>query len=677
MSEGERLEDRKTEMAARFKEFIHKRYNKEINKAALEDTALDIDFNIFSKFSPELADLLMEDPVFALGCFREAVDSIDLPRQADGKPANVINRFYNHPSQMNIRDLRSRNLRKFICVEGTVRKASEIRPEIMAVSYECPDCSDIIVIERRGNFIGKPVQCNCGNRKEFRKVEDRMIDTRWIVIEEPFELTEGDRPSQLTILLTDDIVSQEGRRVTDPGNRIRITGTLMEVPKGKLYSAKLDFYLEANHVEPVEIGWHHLNITEEDKENIRKLAKESSIYEILVDSLAPTLYGMREIKESVILQLFGGVPRRLKDGSQLRGDIHILAIGDPASGKSQLLKLVPEIVPRGRYVSGKGVTGAGLTATVTKDEQFMGGWVLEAGALVLANKGLLSIDEFEKMTQEDQVAMHEALEQGTISIAKASIVATLPAKTAVLAGGNPKFSRFDPFMPISKQITISDTLLSRFDLKFALRDVPDAGRDKSIVDHVLRTREEDDYEGAIPKLDRDFVRKYIAFARETCKPALTRDASKYLRNFYLKTRKKVEGATDAIPITMRQFEALIRLAEASAKIQLQPEVRKEDAQRAIKLMKFSLRQLGMDPETGEIDIDRSEGGTTSSERSRIRVILDIINKMSETKKELSMEEIRSEAASQGVEERDAEEVIEKLKSQGLLFEPSPGFVQKI
>ncbi|MCX6814881.1 MAG: minichromosome maintenance protein MCM [Candidatus Aenigmarchaeota archaeon] len=358
----------------------------------------------------------------------------------------------------------------------------------------------------------------------------------------------------------------------------------------------------------------------------------------------------------------------------MRGDIHILLIGDPASGKSQLLKLVPEIVPRGRYVSGKGVTAAGLTATVTKDEQFMGGWVLEAGAMVLANKGLLSIDEFEKMSQDDQVAMHEALEQGSVSIAKASIVATLPARTSVLAGGNPKFSRFDPYIAIAKQITIPDTLLSRFDLKFALRDVPDSETDKLVVDHILKSRH-DDYEATIPKLSSKFIRKYVAYARDKCKPDLTEEAEKILKNFYIKTRKKAEGATQAIPITLRQFEALMRISEASAKIQLSHVVRKEDAQRAIKLMRYSLRQLGLDPETGQIDVDRAEGATTSSERSRIRIVLDIINDISSVKKEIHMEEIRSAARKEGIE--DVDEIIEKLKREGMLFEPSPGYVQKV
>jgi replicative DNA helicase Mcm len=254
-----------------------------------------------------------------------------------------------------------------------------------------------------------------------------MIDTRWVTIEEPFEITEGERPSQLTIFLKENLVSSELRNLTDPGNRIKVFGVLKDIPRGKSFSVKLDFYMDVNYVEPTELSYERLKISKEDEKEIIKLSKDPKIYEKLIASLAPSLYGMEEIKESIILQLFGGVPRTLRDNTNFRGDVHILLVGDPASGKSQLLKLVPSIVPRGKYVSGKGVTAAGLTASVTKDEQFMGGWVLEAGAIVLANKGLLSIDEFEKMSVEDQVAMHEALEQGSVSIAKASIVTTLPA----------------------------------------------------------------------------------------------------------------------------------------------------------------------------------------------------------------------------------------------------------
>lgn len=661
-------EEKKNEFIARFKEFLRKKYGKEMVQAANEEKALEADFRVMEKFSPELADFMLDSPEASFEIVEEAVKQTELP-------GPVVVRFYNLPNPTSIRDLRSRHLRKLVSVEGTVRKASEIRPEIMKVMWQCPECGDMIEQERKAGMIPKLYGCKCGNKMDFKKVKDFMVDTRWIVIEEPFELTEGDRPSQVTVLLTNDLVSSEGRRRSDPGNRIRITGVLKDIPRGKSWSAKLDFYVDANHVEPTEIGWEHLDITEKDEKEIKKLAKNPKIYELLIDSLAPSLFGLREVKEAILMQLFGGVPANLKDGTNIRGNIHILLIGDPASGKSQLLKLVPEIVPRARYVSGKGVSGAGLTATVTKDEQFMGGWVLEAGAMVLSNKGLLAVDEFEKMSVEDQVAMHEGLEQGTVSIAKASIVATLPAKTSVLAGGNPKFSRFDPYMPISKQITIPDTLLTRFDLKFIMRDIPDAERDKLMAEHIIRTREDHNYEPARPKIDPKMIRKYVAYTKEKCNPKLVPEVGRLLKRFYINTRKNAEGAEAPVPITLRQLEALMRISQASAKIQLQDKVRKEDAQRAIRLMNCSLVQLGFDPDTGMIDVDRSEGATTSTERSKIRIVLDVIDEFSATKKEILAEDIVKSAKKEGVE--DVDEVIEKLKREGMLFEPSPGYVQKV
>ena len=653
-------------LIAEFEGFLRKLYYKNLVKAANETKALVVDFTEMDKYNSELSEKLINKPEEFLEIVEKSLQQIELPNK-------VPVRFSNLQETVNIRDLRSVHIGKFLSVEGTVRKASEIRPEIMETVWQCPECDNLITEERSGGFISIPTWCDCGNKRGFKQVEKKMIDTRWIVIEEPFELTEGDRPSQVTILLTADLINKDGRRMTDPGNRIKINGVLRDIPKSKNFSVKLDFFLDANNVEPTEVGWKGLEITKEEEEEIKELSKDKDIYNKFIKSLAPTLYGLEDVKESIILQIFGGVPRELKDGSHTRGDIHILLVGDPAAGKSQLMKIVPKIVPRGKYVSGKGVTGSGLTATVTKDEQFMGGWVLEAGALVLANKGLLAIDEFEKMDPQDMVAMHEALEQGTISIAKASIVATLPAQTAVLAGGNPKFSRFDPYLPISQQITVPDTLLTRFDLKFVLKDIPNSEQDKKVVDHILLSRE-DDYEGAIPILDTQAIRKYVAYAKKNFKPTLTKESGKILKKFYIEMRKKAESG-GPIPITLRQFEALIRLSEASARVQLSPEVRKEDAMRAIKLMRISLQQLGFDPDTGMIDVDRSEGGTSSSERSKIRVILDIIADLSVKKKEIALAEIDERAKAEGVD--NAEDIIDKLKREGMLFEPNPGYVQKV
>jgi len=847
MPEAELKEERRSEFASRFKEFLRKKYYKEIVKAAHSDQVLDIDFQLLDKASPEMTELLLNRPEYFFELAQEAIEGIELP-----SPVSV--RFFNLPesSAIPIRNLRSKHIGKFTSVEGMVRKASEIRPELVGIVWKCPACDNEIEVERKGNFIGKPYSCECGNKAGFTQKEKKMIDMRWIMIEEPFELTEGDRPSQVNLVLKGSLTTPDFRRMTDPGSRLLMTGVLKEIPKGKFYNVKLDFYMDVNHIEPKEIGWERVDISKEDEEEIKKMSNDPRIYENLVASLAPTLYGMEDIKESIVLQMFGGIRRVMPDKTKSRGDIHILLIGDPASGKSQLLKLAPEIVPRGKYVSGKGTTTAGLctthdsliqlgngklvkigrlvekelkkgakeikngvfvaetptereivsfdqknlktkgkkitqyfkikappklvkittrtgrnvivtpenpipvlnngkvmwkqagetfkneqivcqknthesknekekesdfsdifwdkiksieiienknhewvydvtvegehsfvcngiiihnTASVSKDEQFMGGWVLEAGAMVLANKGILAVDEFEKMSPEDQVAMHEGLEQGSVSIAKASIIATLPAQTSVLAGGNPKFSRFDPYMPIAKQIIIPDTLLSRFDLKFALRDVPESAKDKLVVDHMLSTRE-DGFEGAIPRIPPETIRKYIAYAKKNCLPVLTKEAGKTLKSFYLKTRKKAESGV-AISITLRQFEALIRLSEAAAKIQLSPEVKKDHALRAIKLMRASLKQLGFDPDTGEIDVDRAEGVTTAKERSGIRIILDIINTLSEKKKEVLIDEIKEAAKKEKIEPDTTEEILDKLKNEGMLFNPSPNYVQKV
>ncbi len=340
---------------------------------------------------------------------------------------------------------------------------------------------------------------------------------------------------------------------------------------------------------------------------------------------------------------------------------------------TQLLKLVSTMTPRGRYVSGSGVSGAGLTATVVKNEA-LGSWVLEAGALILCNKGLIAIDEFDKMSRDDQIAMHEATSVETVSIAKASIVATLPAQTAVLAGANPKLGRFDPFIPILEQIHIPETLLSRFDLKFALRDKPDRASDEKLADHIIMSRTNP--AAVVPLIDIGLLRKYIAYAKQINYLELSPEAAEALKIFYVDMRNRYSGEDiPTVSITLRQYEALLRMAEASAKVRLDTRIRAEDADRAIRLMKYSLTQLGMEPETGRIDIDRIESGISATKRRKISVLMEIIDAMQREAKEIAIEDLKAEAESQGFD--DIDEVIEKLKREGTIFEPRPGFLRKI
>jgi replicative DNA helicase Mcm len=370
--------------------------------------------------------------------------------------------------------------------------------------------------------------------------------------------------------------------------------------------------------------------------------------------------------------MFGGNEKIMPDGSRIRGEIHILIVGDPSTGKSQILKVISQLMPRGKYVSGTTSTAAGLIATVSRDEEFLGGWVLEAGAVVMANQSVCSIDEFEKVEKRDLIALHEAMEQGSVSIAKASIVATLPAKTAILAGANPKYGRFDPYIPIKDQIEIPETLLSRFDLKFVLRDVPNAEIDKKIIEYIEKTRFFES-EKSKEVLEPSFIRKYIAYARKNYKPKMTKEAFDKLANFYYEMRQKSFGTT--VSITLRQFEALIRLAEASAKVRLSNEVSVEDAERAIRLMKTSLSQLGFEPELGVIDIDKAEGRISASQRGKIRSVRNIIEDLQKIfGNMIPEEEIKKRAKEMGIE--DVEEILNKMKLEGEIYSPKPGFIGK-
>ncbi len=670
------------ENIARIEDFLKKFYYNKLLEAAREgkDT-ITVDFRDLDKFDPILADILIKEPSGFFDCCSSAVSNIDLGTVDFGTENKITLRFDNVPDseKMRIKDLRSCHIGKLVKIDGMVRRASEVKPELQVAIFECPDCGEKIEVMQLEKMLTYPKGCECGKKRGFKLVDRRLHDTRYIVLEDPFETTVGEKPGELRVFLKDDLTTPKNQRKTDPGARLEMVGIVKELPKrvNGRKTKQLDIFLECNFFKPIELELEEILITKEDEEKIKELAAREDVYDILINSLAPSMYGLREIKESILLQLFGGVPQILPDGTRIRGDVHILLVGDPAAGKTQLLKLVSSLVPRGRYVSGKGSSAAGLTATVTRDEEFMGGWVLEAGAIVLSNRSTISIDEFDKMSKEDQINLHEAMSTQTVSISKATIQSTLPAQTSVIAGANPKLSRFDPYRSISEQIDIPDTLLSRFDLKFILRDVPNRERDENLVDHVIKSRvAEDDIK---PLIEKDFFKKYIGYVKKNIKPTLTKESLTICKNFFVELRNKYTGdESGTVPLTLRQFEALIRLSEASAKIRLSREVTKEDAKRAIKLMKGSIRQLGFDPDTGKIDIDRAEGGVSSSKRSKIRIVMDALDELENTVgKNIPISDLISSLEEEGIDEHSAESIVREMKNKGMLFEPRSGYIQKI
>lgn len=674
-----------SEQIKKWQEFLERFYQTQIFEASTKGkSSIQLDFSEVARFSPELAEDLLEQPEDAIKSCEIALSQFETIE----KSKKLAIRFFNLPAAqlMLIRNIRSEHLGKFLKIEGVVRQKGDVRPQITSAKFECPSCGNIITVIQTGQIFREPMRCSCGRQGNFRLVSKELIDAQGLVLEEiPEQLEGGEQPKRMKVLLKDDLVSPITEKKTNPGSKIDIVGWVKEIPKvlnsGKK-SLDYDLVVDANNIFSKESSFYEMSITKEEENEIVNLSKDPKSYEKLIASVAPSIFGFEEIKEALLLQLCGGVQKVRKDGIISRGDIHVLLVGDPGSGKSQMLKRISIVAPRGRYISGKGISGAGLTAAVVKDE-FLGGYSLEAGALVLANKGICCIDELDKMTNEDRSAMHEALEQQTVSISKANIQATLIAQTTVLAAANPKLGRFDLYETmLVKQIDLPPTLINRFDLIFPIKDIPDRKKDEKMAKHILGLHQNPNM--MMEEIPTELFRKYIAYVKQKFNPELTDSALDEIESYYVELRSTAitfEEAARTIPISPRQLEAIVRLAEASAKVRLSDKVTRKDARRAIELLNYSLGQIARDRETGKIDIDVISTGISSTERDKIIRVKEIVTlletKFQSTGKNIPVEEIMAVAEEQGIRRPETEEIIQKLKRSGDLFEPRHGFIQKL
>ncbi|MBI2549548.1 minichromosome maintenance protein MCM, partial [Candidatus Woesearchaeota archaeon] len=476
-----------TEQIERFKEFFEEIEKKNMLEAISAGRAsITTDFAKLSAFDPKLAVDLLDYPEEVIKAAELSIREIELPTEVNKLRVRVKN--LPESQKLMIREIRSSHLGKLLVLDGIVRRKSDVRPQVTKTEFECPNCGRIISLLQAEATFKEPRSCSCGRKGNFRLMGKEMVDAQSMVLEENPEMLEGgDQPKRIGVFLKEDLVSPISEKRTNPGSRVRVVGILKDVPviKHGSRSTNYELLIDTNYIETIDEDFYDINISKEDEERIMALAKDPKVYDKLVAAIAPSIYGYEKVKESLMLQLMGGVQKKRSDGIVSRGDIHVLLVGDPGSGKSQLLKRVSVIAPKGRYVSGGGVSGAGITAAVVKDE-ILGGWSLEAGALVLANNGVCSIDEMDKMSEEDTGAMHEALEQQSVSIAKANIQATLMARTTVLAAANPKFGRFDPYGNIAEQINLPPALINRFDLIFTIKDMPQKENDEKIAGHILQ-----------------------------------------------------------------------------------------------------------------------------------------------------------------------------------------------
>ncbi len=654
---------------AKFEEFFATSYKDdvfEILEKYPDERSLTVNYQSLEIFD-QLADLLIEKPEEVIEAAQIAIKNID-PLVKD---ADINIRFENLTNIIALKDLLSKYIGTFVAADGIVRKTDEIRPRIETGVFECRGCMRLHEVEQTsGNHIVEPSLCSeCGGRS-FRLLqeESKYIDTQTARMQEPLEnLSGGTEPKQMLMILEDDLVDE-----LNPGDKVRITGTLKTFREER--SGKFKNYIYVNHIEPLEQEFEELQLSEEDEEKIIELSQDPHIYDKIIKSTAPSIRGYRDVKEAIALQLFGGAAKQLEDETKLRGDIHILIVGDPGIGKSQILKYVSRLAPRSIYTSGKGTSGAGLTAAAVRDE--LGGWSLEAGALVLGDQGNVCVDELDKMRSEDRSALHEALEQQTVSIAKAGIMATLNSRCSVLAAANPKFGRFDKFKVLAEQIDLPAPIISRFDLIFVIEDKPSKEGDSKLAEHILKIHKENtvDYE-----IEPELLRKYIAYARKNVNPQLTDEANNILKEFYVSTRNSNPEEQGAVPITARQLEAIIRLAEASAKIKLKEHVEKEDADKAVRLTMACLKEVGVDPETGEMDADIVGGGTPKSDRDKIQRVTDEIKHLEEEYAgQAPLNVLLSNMSEKyGVSEDKTEQIIKNLVQKGVIYQPTNGYFKRV
>ena len=655
-----------------FEDYMKKEIKQAYNSGL---THLEVSFFDISEYDFELGDMLLAYPKDVLSLmeatleqFKEDDSSVKLKVRLSSLPAT---------ERVLIRDIRAEHLGKLIILEGLVRRKTDVRPRLTHLEYLCtnPSCTysqekiKVPQIEDKAKTLKVCPKC----KSAVEIVNKVLLDSQNLVLEELTEQLENssDQPKRLNVLLQGDLISPFKDGKTNPGSRVYVIGVVTEIPiptKTGAESVHYDLVVEGNYIDLAEEDFSEVVVSKEDKEKIEEIGHSENTLETLVESTAPSIYGHDRIKEAILLQQFGGTGGTKGDGVRTRGDIHILLIGDPGAAKSQMLKAAVKIAPKSSFVSGKSATGAGLTATVMKDEMTKG-WALEAGAMVLASGGLCCIDELDKMSEEDTSAMHEALEQQTISIAKANIRATLRCETTVLGAANPKLGRFDPFGNIPKQINFPPALISRFDLIFILRDIPDKKKDDLIADHILQSHK--DKSKTITKIDSHFMKKYIAYAR-ALKPVLSGGAIDKIKKFYVSIRNATneeETGTKSIPITARQLEAIVRIAEAYAKAELSKEVTPTHAQRAIDLMLYCLEKIGVDPKTGEMDIDRITTGVTTKSRSSYWRVLDIIKQLAAENPNVEHDAIIEKAQELKLEKVEVEKTLEKLKQDSVIMEP--------
>ena len=649
-----------------------------------------------------LADDLLQRPAFHLPLFEAAaleaalsMAIIDEATQED-LPAFQIT-LTSSKQPITIRQLLSSQVSRVVMIPGIVIASSKVKAKATTVVAQCKGCHATKQIPVRAGFAGANLPRKCDEPRQpgeapcpidpyaIMPEKCKYVDMQtWKLQESPEMVPTGEMPRSIMLSVDRHLVDQ-----AIPGNRVTVTGIMSIMANaGKGGPGGVAIRTPYLQVLGIRHGFDSIDATgtsltsfnAHEEEEFRELARQDDIFERVCMSIAPSIYGSDDVKKAVACLLFGGAPKQLPDGARLRGDINVLLLGDPSVAKSQFLKFVEKAAPIAVYTSGKGSSAAGLTATVTQDAQTRE-FYLEGGAMVLADGGVVCIDEFDKMREQDRVAIHEAMEQQTISVAKAGITTVLNSRTSVLAAANPTFGRYDDQKNAAEQVDFQSTILSRFDMIFILRDEYDLDKDRTLAAHILKVHVQGTSTVREPvegELDVPLLKRYIAYARKKCSPRLTEAAMETLQNYYVKIRQGLVEedaelerrgkAPRAVPITVRQLEAIIRISESVAKMRLSDIATDDDVQTAIHMFTVStLRAAKM----GDIDLEGDSGGAehTAEEMIRKRVQIYMVVQKQRLLSDLSQQGIDLGAAQRAlnsmVRQREFEEVAQGKKVKRL------------
>ena len=694
------------DLPARWTSLLQDKYSEAVHNLSKmwpDEESLDVSYREVEGYDHEFAQDILANPEHHFRAANQALRQFLL----DAGEGNLMPfvRIVHLPSDQirTVSQLRADDIGRLIAIDAVTTKISGVRPRLYSAVFECLACGHTTELNQPNEQeLIEPLECSqidggCGRPKRqtrfvLQQSASHLINSQFVELQElPEQMKGGIQPERILCIGEQDLAGR-----LNPGDRVKANGVLFirSQRKGGKDTPVFDIFLRIHSLERQNIPLEEIIISEEEENEIKEVARDPGVYDLLTGSIAPSIFGMERIKESLMLQLFGGEAQVNEDGTRNRGDIHILLMGDPGVAKSQLLHYMSTISPRGRFASGQSSSAAGLTAAAVQDSTADGRWTLEAGALVLADLGLAAIDEFDKMNAVDRSSMHEAMEQQSISISKAGINASLRTRCAVLAAANPTSGRFQPVsdVPFTSQINLAPPLISRFDIIWLMTDTPNPSSDEKIASHIIETRLKGSSEllvkeGTLPDpsrstakgstakkingkyevLPRDFLRKYVAYAKRKYHPKLNEEAKAKIVAYYVKTRTRGGDSEDSVAITARSLEALSRLAEASARIRLSEFATVEDAERSIRLTETWRHEL-----MGEnFDMTTIESGKKGKVRNQEKQMIDIVSVLqNDAGTAANLLDVLTEAERRDIPRSKAEDIIDKLCRDGRMMRPS-------